>query len=642
MRGQTQLPTTLLRQARHQLVESGRSPPNTIDDRLARSWQRSVLAGLSPVDRAPVTDNLSGGALQQVLAQNQGLIRHAVPIMEYLFEQVRLSHSMVILADCHGVLVHTMGDLTFLGKAERVALACGASWHENQRGTNAIGTALAEAHDVEVHGAEHYLERNGFLTCAAAPILSGTGELVGILDISGDHRSRHPHTLGLVSTAARMIENHLLLSACLHLHHTVLQLHPQAEGLGTIAQGVMAISDDGWLVGANRRALELLGLRPTDIGQVQWAQCFDLPLHQAQGHSRSHAGLPLVLHTARRQMLYASAQPSAGMSVPMPRTLAALAEVPAPINDTLDRLDTGDARWRTAADKARRIAAKSIPLLVLGESGVGKELFAKAVHGASPRRKGPFIAINCAALPEHLIESELFGYAPGAFTGARKQGSLGRLREAQGGTLFLDEIGDMPLSLQTRLLRVLQEREVTPLGCGGPVAVDFWLICATHQRLREAVAQGRFRSDLYYRINGLTVQLPALRERSDFAALTQQLLAEMGGPPHLEVAPVLMKALACYHWPGNLRQYSNILRTAVALLEPHETCISWAQMPDDFYEGNALAPAAPTGLHEMSQKAIEQALEKNQGNVSAAARQLGISRQTFYRRLRPHPLGLHR
>ena len=647
MRGQTQLPTTLLRQARHQLVESGRYPPNVIDDRLVRSWQRSLSAGLLPVDRAPCADNLSGGALEQVRAQNQGLIRHAAPIMEYLFEQVRLSHSMVILADCHGVLVHTMGDLDFLGKAERVALACGASWHENQRGTNAIGTALAEAHDVEVHGAEHYLERNGFLTCAAAPILSGTGELVGILDISGDHRSRHPHTLGLVSTAARMIENHLLLSAC--LLHTVLQLHPQAEGLGTIAQGVVAISDDGWLVGANRRALELLGLRPTDIGQAQWAQCFDLPLHQAQRHCRPHAGLPLglplTLHTARGQILYASVRPSTGMSMPIPRTLATLADAPTPPNDALGRLDTGDARWRSAADKARRIAAKSIPLLVLGESGVGKELFAKAVHGASPRQKGPFIAINCAALPEHLIESELFGYAPGAFTGARKQGSLGRLREAQGGTLFLDEIGDMPLPLQTRLLRVLQERQVTPLGCGEPVAVDFWLICATHQHLREAVAQGRFRSDLYYRINGLTVQLPALRERSDFAALTQQLLAEMGGPPHLQVAPALMKALAHYDWPGNLRQYSNVLRTAVALLEPHEICISWAQMPDDLLEGLgglghqpapsplATTAAAPTSLHEMSQKAVEQALEKNRGNVSAAARQLGISRQTFYRRL---------
>ncbi|MBY0453972.1 MAG: sigma-54-dependent Fis family transcriptional regulator [Burkholderiaceae bacterium] len=640
MRGQTQLPATLLRQARYQLVEGGRCPSNVVDERLARSWQRSLSAGLSPVGRAPCTDNLSGRALEQVRVQNHSLIRHAVPIMEYLFEQVRLSHSMVILADCHGVLVHTMGDLDFLGKAERVALACGASWHESQRGTNAIGTALAEAGDVEVHGAEHYLDRNGFLTCAAAPIVSATGELVGILDISGDHRSRHPHTLGLVSTAARMIENNLLLSAC--VQHTVLQLHTQAEGLGTIAQGVIAISDDGWLVGANRRALELLGLLPTDISRVRWAQCFDVPLSHVLGHCRQRAGLPLALHTARGQTLYAHVQSGAGVSVPVPRTLP---EVGVADGDALGQLDTGDVRWRSAADKARRMGAKSIPLLVLGESGVGKELFAKAVHRASPRRTRPFVAINCAALPEHLIEAELFGYAPGAFTGARKQGSLGRLREAEGGTLFLDEIGDMPLSLQTRLLRVLQERQVTPLGSGESVAVDFWLICATHQRLREAVEQGRFRSDLYYRINGLTVQLPPLRERSDFAALTQRLLAEMGGPPGVQVAPTLMQALARYDWPGNLRQYSNVLRTAVALLEPQEVCISWAHMPEDVLDElerldhfsaptpSAALPAMPASLHQISQKAIEQALANHRGNVSAAARQLGISRQTFYRRL---------
>ena len=646
MRAQPLLPATLLHQARHQLLESGGQPPDVLDARLARSWQRSFSAGLQPLGGAAGADPLPQHGLQQMRVQNHGLIRHSLPIMEYLFAQVRQSHSMVILADSQGVLMHTLGDLDFLSKAERVALACGASWHESQRGTNAIGTALAEVDGIEVHGAEHYLERNGFLTCAAAPILSATGELVGILDISGDHRSRHPHTLGLVSTAARMIENSLLLSSC--QHHTVLQLHTQAEGLGTIAQGVVALSDDGWLVGANRPALQWLGLHANNIRSTQWAQCFDTPLPQVQGHARQRAGGTLLLRTVAGQLLYAHVQPRASGPIPVS------APAPAPAMDALAELDTGDARWRSAADKARRMAAKSIPLLVLGESGVGKELFAKAVHEASPRRAAPFVAINCAALPEHLIESELFGYAPGAFTGARKQGSPGRLRQAHGGTVFLDEIGDMPLSLQTRLLRVLQERQVTPLGCGEPVAVDFWLICATHQPLRAAVEQGRFRSDLYYRINGLTVQLPALRERTDLPTLTQRLLAQLDGPPGLHLDPALMQALARYDWPGNLRQYSNVLRTAVALLEPHEQCISWAHMPDDLWPSLApahkpthspeaastttpsSAPGAAVSWQALSQQAIDQALQAHRGNVSAAARQLGISRQTLYRRLRPH------
>ncbi len=657
MRGNSVLPAPLVRQARLQLVERGTCGAHPIDERVSRSWGRSVAAGLSPIGRLSSADTLSGSSLQRARAENHELLSHSQPIMEYLFEQLRLSQSMVILADRHGVLMHTLGDLDFVGKAERVALMCGASWHEAQRGTNAIGTALAEAGDIEIHGAEHFLERNGFLTCAASPILSATGELMGILDISGDQRSRHPHTLGLVSTAARMIENNLLLASC--RHQVLLHLHARVEGIGTVAQGVLALSEDGWLVGANRRALELLLRTAGDIGRTQVHHLFDLRMDELLAQARRPAGRPIRLQALDGQVYYAQVQ--ARTSVQAPATRASAGAVDGAPRDALGRIDTGDARWRSAADKARRIAGKGIPLLLLGESGVGKELFAKAVHETSPRSAGPFVAINCAALPENLIEAELFGYAPGAFTGARKQGCPGRLREAQGGTLFLDEIGDMPLPLQTRLLRVLQERQVTPLGCGTAVAVDFALVCATNRNLRESVDQGRFRSDLFYRINGLTVQLPALRERSDFEALTRRLLGELAGEAGrawlagagagddpaagedsaLHLAPELLQALSRYRWPGNLRQYGNVLRTAVAMLEPGEACISWGHMPDDLLDELQLlggmaraAPAAPPqNLHELAKAAIQQALENARGNVSAAARQLGISRQTLYRRL---------
>ncbi len=636
MREHSLLPAPVLRHARQQWLEQGTGLSSAIDARVTRSWQRSLEAGLSPMGRLCCTDNLSGVALQRARTQNHDLVNQSQPIMEYLFEQVRHSHSMVILSDQNGVLMHTLGDLDFLSKAERVALKCGASWHESQRGTNAIGTALAETDEVEIHGAEHYLDRNGFLTCAASPIVSATGALMGILDISGDHRSRHPHTLGLVSTAARMIENKLVLSAC--QHQTVLRLHARAEGIGSVAQGVLALSNDGWLVGANRRALEMLGLRRQDIGATQIHHVFDCTIDALVASASRAVGNALALHTLQGQTLFGTVQITPHLSV---RAQPARSE-PAP--DALTQQDTGDVRWGAAAAKARRVADKDIPVLLLGESGVGKERFAKALHDSSARKAGPFVAINCAALPEHLIESELFGYAPGAFTGARKQGSIGRLREAQGGTLFLDEIGDMPLALQTRLLRVLQERQVTPLGCGETVAVDFALVCATHQNLREAADAGRFRSDLYYRINGLSLQLPALRERSDFAALTSQLLKQWGEPVALHIDPELLQALGRYRWPGNLRQYSNVLRTAVAMLEAHETCISWMHMPDDLVdELQTLSQdlpdypePPPQNLQQLSQKAIEHALENARGNVSAAARQLGISRQTMYRKLQPH------
>jgi transcriptional regulator with PAS, ATPase and Fis domain len=257
------------------------------------------------------------------------------------------------------------------------------------------------------------------------------------------------------------------------------------------------------------------------------------------------------------------------------------------------------------------------------------------------------VAINCAALPENLIEAELFGYAPGAFTGARREGSLGRLREAHGGTLFLDEIGDMPMTMQTRLLRVLQERRVTPLGAGHGVDVDFALICATHCKLREQASSGTFRSDLYYRINGLTVLLPALRERTDFQALTQRLLRNLQPDLAITVAFDLLEPLRTHDWPGNLRQYVNVLRTAIAMLDSHETCISWQHLPDDLVQDlKPQAPASPSprgmkisapddshNLGELSRVAIRQALDASRGNMSQAARRLGISRQTLYRKL---------
>lgn len=264
MRTHSPISAPLLRQARLKLLEGGELSGDHIDGRLARSWQRSLAAGLSPGERLAQGDNLSDSELQRALARNHELVSHSRPIMEYLFEQVRHSQSMVILADNRGVLMHTLGDVDFLGKAERVALMSGASWHEQQRGTNAIGTALVEASGVEIHGSEHYLERNAFLTCAAAPIVSATGELLGILDISGDQHGRHPHTLGLVNTAARMIENRLVAAAC--ERHIRLHLHPQLEGIGSVAEGIVALSENGWIVGANRQGLSLLGLSAVDIG----------------------------------------------------------------------------------------------------------------------------------------------------------------------------------------------------------------------------------------------------------------------------------------------------------------------------------------------------------------------------------------
>lgn len=636
-----------LRQARLHLLEHGQCLPGAIDERLARSWRRSMAAGLQPTTRMGTCDNASGGGLRQILASNHELLAHSRPVMEYLFEQVRHSQSVVVLADQRGTLMHTLGDPNFVGRAERVALACGASWHEEHRGTNAIGTALAEGNGVEIHGAEHFLERNGFLTCAAAPIMSATGTLMGILDISGDQRSGHPHTLGLVSTAARMIENRLLVAS--HRRSLRLHMHSRPEGIGSVAEGIVVLSGDGWIVGANRQALAMLHLGAHDLGATLLERALDVRLDDLLARQKRRPQLAVQVHATDGSPLFVQLYMEAGGQPVMapdsaPKQLDASPRPAAA--DALAQLDTGDLRWRSAADKARRVVDKPIALLIQGESGVGKELFARATHDSGPRRAGPFVAINCAALPEHLIEAELFGYTPGAFTGAKREGSKGRLREAHGGTLFLDEIGDMPLGLQTRLLRVLQERSVTPVGTGTPVPVDFALVCATHCKLREAVDAGQFRSDLYYRINGLTLILPALRERTDFQALTERLLSTLAPERTLHVVPALLASLSQHPWPGNLRQYASVLRTSIAMLDAHEDAIDWQHLPDDVTQdlqeplpsvtsapGPTQAAYEPQNLQALSQLAIRQTLQNCRGNVSQAARSLGISRQTLYRKM---------
>jgi transcriptional regulator of acetoin/glycerol metabolism len=628
--------TTDLRKARMHLLEHGDCPPDIIDERIARSWRRSLAAGLSPIGRLATTDVIGGGGLREMLARNHDLLAHARPVMEYLHEQMRHSHSMIILADRRATLMQTLGDVDFLTKAERVALSVGASWQECYRGTNAIGTSLAEAGNVEINGAEHFLERNGFLTCAAAPIMAADGSMLGVIDVSGDQRSRHPHTLGLVGIAARMIENRMVIAD--HRQYMRLHLHAYPEGIGSVAEGIITLTEEGTIVGANRAALSMLRLSPYDLGATPLGRCIDMRLDDLLARRRRHPDQSLQIHLHDGSTLFAQLHvEQAALTIPSPRP------TPARPDDALAALDTGDAGWRSAADKARRIAGKPIPLLIQGESGVGKEYFARAVHDSGPRRDGPFVAINCAALPENLIEAELFGYTAGAFTGARRDGCQGRLREAHCGTLFLDEIGDMPLSMQTRLLRVLQERQVSPLGGSRPVEVDFSLICATHCNLRAAMDNGTFRSDLYYRINGLTVSLPALRERTDFQVLTERLLAAINPDRPVALSPGVLARFLHHPWPGNLRQYANVLRTASAMLDGHEECIDWQHLSEDLLEELTDLPDLPAdtrwlpqNLEELSLTAIRQTLTECRGNVSRAARLLGISRQTLYRKLKTH------
>jgi transcriptional regulator of acetoin/glycerol metabolism len=598
----------------------------------------------------PGAPNASGAQLARELERQRELVAHARPVMEFLHEQTRESDSMSILAGSDGMLLHTLGDPQFVGRAERVALRLGAIWQEQFRGTNAIGTALADARAVVVHAEEHYLERNGFLTCAAVPIHDPKGRILGALDVSGDHRGYHRHTLGLVRSAARMIEHRLFDTRHDPRQWSGLRLrfHIQPEGIGTVAEGLLAVTEDGQLAGANAAALELLDLDWKRLTHTRVDAVLAESLAQLMDWGQRSSATPHVVHTRGARAVWVRVEagrlPHVARHGLVTDIRASVAVVQGA--DALAVLDTGDAVFQTAIARARKLMGKPIAILLQGESGVGKEVFARAAHRSGPRGEQPFVAVNCAALPENLIEAELFGYQGGAFTGARREGAPGRIREAHGGTLFLDEIGDMPLPLQARLLRVLQDRVVVPLGGGKPVGVDFALVCATHRDLTTEMQAGRFREDLYYRLNGLTLRLPPLRERTDLNQLLQRELQSLMPERAATVSPEVMNAMQGYRWPGNVRQLFNALRTACALLEPDDEAIDWEHLPDDLLlalKPQTAAPRSgslgdatdiPADLRTLSRQTIERTVAECEGNLSEAARVLGISRNTLYRRRR--------
>ena len=652
---------------------------------IQKAHERSEHFGLATSTR-PDYDILPASELALKVEQNRILCAHAMPVMETLREQIVNTESMVVLTDAQGLILHSIGDDDFLARAEKVALRPGAQWSEDRQGTNAIGTALAERSPTVVHGDQHFLAANHFLTCSSVPILDPYGDLIGVLDVTGDYRSYHQHTMALAKMSVQMIENHLFSAT----FRDTLQIafHSRPEFLGTLMEGIAAFTGDGRFLSANRSAQFQLGMPLAALRAHTLSSLFGMTSAELVDRLRTsrdsihslnlHNGAVVCASITFRRALFASggwqtearaemsphpqAQPCAGQTARNnPRLLR------------LDQLDTGDPHISAVIAKVRKVIGKDIPLLITGETGTGKELLAQAIHNESPRRSGPFIAVNCASIPETLIESELFGYEEGAFTGARRKGAVGKIVQAHGGTLFLDEIGDMPYPLQVRLLRVLQERVVNPLGSAKTIPVDIAIVCATHRDLREMIAQNRFREDLYYRLNGLVVKLPPLRDRQDLAVVIAKMLereALRGGDGQcLTVAPEVMTLFDQCTWPGNFRQLGNLLRTAAAMVD-EDGEIRSEHLPDDFFGdlrkddmqrqpaaadatgigaevpsasafmsmpvSASTAPPLPqqgTRLQDVAAQAIAAALAQHGGNVSAAARSLGVSRATLYRRM---------
>jgi transcriptional regulator of acetoin/glycerol metabolism len=650
------------------VVQNGFHPAG-IEPHVTRSWQRCVREyGIVP--QAPrqiaVLNPLSLKEQQQRMGE---LLPVARAEMESLYEQIAGSGFAVILSDTQGAVLSTITDPSLQREFRHAGLSLGALWDERHEGTNGIGTCLIEGGPVTVHREEHFRGYNLSLSCSAAPILDPQGVVMGALDAStvksSDSRLIQRHTMALVNMSANLIARWNFL----HVYEQswILRFHSRPEFVGLLHEALVAVDGSGNILAVNESALLQLGCssRKMLIGQsIERFFQFDFgTLDQRSKFDPSTIWPVRDLAHGRRFFAVVRAPLRAGA-----RALAMASSDPAhskgePARERGQQHVVEDAQMRKNLAAGRQLFSKQVPILLQGATGTGKEAFAKALHRGGLWSDKAFVTVNCAAIPESLIESELFGYTRGAFTGAVKEGRIGKILQSNGGTLFLDEIGDMPLMLQTRLLRVIEEREVVPLGSDQPIPVNLHVISATHRDIRQMIQNGEFREDLYYRLNGITLHLPLLRDRGDKAEMIRTLLQEENsGEESIEIADDAFRKLLDYSWPGNIRQLRNALRTASALCRdgiirssnlPQEildtdnramppsgasASVSAPPGPADAGPGTASLPSA--ALREAECAALLRELERMRWNISRTARALGISRNTLYRKIHKHRIVL--
>ncbi|MGE8504305.1 MAG: sigma-54-dependent Fis family transcriptional regulator [Pseudomonas sp.] len=605
------------------MTYAARAPAH--DAIIQESWSRCRDYGLTH-QSAPRFDPPAPGDLSALLESRQALVQTThQEVLPYYGTILSNSNCLIMLADDQGRLLQSWGDQRFIEPRQAAGFVAGASWLERYTGTNAIGTALSCGQAVHIQHDEHFLKANRFMTGSASPIFDEQRRMIAVLDVSSDSYLPPAHTLGMVKMMSQTVENRLILKLFADQYH-LLSFNTSLDNLDSPWAGLVVFDEQGHVVSANRRADNLLG-QPLTYGAIE--QLFDVPLQQLLNQP---GGQPFNLRTSGQFRFHARVRRPARPAPIQPRDFRPQNPASTPQEPHLHALSLGDARMDKAIRQAERLLEKDIPILIQGETGAGKEVFVKALHQASSRASQPFIAVNCAAIPAELVESELFGYEKGAFTGASQKGHVGLIRKAHKGTLFLDEIGDMPLRVQARLLRVLQERCVQPLGSSELHPVDVRLVSATNRPLRQDVDSGQFRADLYYRISGLNLELPPLRERSDKQALFQKLWEQHREPgQRAGISREVLELFQHHPWPGNLRQLSSVLQVALAMADDQP--IRAEHLPDDFFldlPTDAHQPAHP----EPESEDLASQYQACGGNISYLARHLGLSRNTLYKRLR--------
>lgn len=610
--------------ARHAYFDEKKLPEDLVDRLLLSSWQRCQNSGRSQAEHVAF-DPVERPSLSLLLEQNRDLLQIAKLELDALAQSLSDAGYAVLMTDSEGRVLAVAGDLDRRSAPLRQAFRVGVDVSEAAIGTSAMSLAISEHRLSRVLGPEHFFADNQIFHCCAAPIFSPDGMLVATVDITRDTPGLASGAMLLTTACARRIERHLFdqRSAFIKI----------ALDVGESGEARVAFDADGRWVASSTSARRLL-VQPTQLPEVQFEHLFEGSFNEFVSAARKSAGnvrLRLRGGVRLRGELLEGPSSTSSHAKPVART---------------PRKAVPGGEGSQVSENIRRAALAldaRIPILISGPTGAGKEITARAVHEHTKRADGPFLPLNCSSLPAELIAAELFGYVEGAFTGAKRGGSIGKIEAANRGTVLLDEIGDMPIDLQAALLRVLDTGEVLPVGAHRTVRIDVRFVCATHRNLQDLVAAGRFREDLYYRLAGCVLKVPALRQRPDFDAVVDSVCEQVGIDP-ARLDSDLRRNLAARPWPGNIRQLKHAISLAAALNPANSPLL-----PDDFpvTDIGASEPSAgpsprepfePTvrSLKATQQSAIDEALERTRGNVSEAAKLLGIGRATLYRKLTKH------
>lgn len=621
-------------------------------DYITRSHERCREYGVE-FERVYSSRILDEKELFNKLETNRELILTAAPFMNQLYDFVKGSNFFTILTDREGCILNVIGDEDILGLAFSIKMVPGAYMDEKGIGTNAMGTCLVEEKPLQVSGNEHYIDIYHRWTCSASPILDPDGNIIGTIDLTGYSELVHSHTLGMVVAAANSISK--MMEVFKFESELVTRKNYYESVLDALLLGVIITDLDDRIITVNTFSSEMFGYAKTSLRQMSVSDIIkdwhriryvvvndgatfeeDVDIYARKNRQQFN----LVAHPIKDGRGNVTNIVLSFKEVKKQRKLADKLMGRHAIY-TFDKIVGRDENFMKIVDFAKKVADSRSNILIMGDSGTGKELFAQSIHNYSQRDKEPFIALNCGAIPRNLIESELFGYEEGAFTGAKTKGQPGKFEIADGGTIFLDEIGEMPLDLQTRLLRVIEEGTVSRIGSIQEKVVNVRVISATNKDLKEEVEMGTFRKDLYYRLNVLPLRLPSLRERrSDIPLLVGYFMERVSkklNKKSLSFTEEEMDRLIGYDWPGNIRELENFI----------ELCVNTETVPDIFeissgsaskkhYEEELLAKEKEfriCSLEDIEKEHILRVLAFKEGNISHAAQVLGIGRNTLYRKI---------